>query len=169
MKISENLSIRQNSFAYRHIFSFDKVMVATTTCIACVCPNVITASILGAVLFLKGKTKWRKQELSLSPQGTVLVTLVLTLVFSFSSITPAQAALFEPLESFMTQAFPQSQELVSLVFNSLTFLLLAAIAVVIVNAFIAIGRGEPISNVIQTPITLILVILITELILPFVV
>ena len=90
-------------------------------------------------------------------------------MFSFSSITPAQAALFEPLESFMTQAFPQSQELVSLVFNSLTFLLLAAIAVVIVNAFIAIGRGEPISNVIQTPITLILVILITELILPFVV
>ena len=169
MKISDKPPVRWNSFARSHIFSFDKVMVATTTYIACVCPNVITASILGAVLFFKGITKWQKQELLRSLNIILPVIFVLTLAFGLAVAHPAQGALFDPLKEFVSSSFPGSTELVELIFNVISFLLVSYFAVSIVLIIKGIIDGQPIASLVQTPITIVLVVVITEIIIPFLV
>ena len=169
MNISQNLPSRWSSSACLGILSSDNVIVAAATFMACIFPNTISASCLGAVLLLRAKKTWRKEELLGSLKIIIPVIFILTFVFNITVADPAQAALFDRLRTFAGTAFPNSVPLVDLIFNVITFLLLAYFAVSIVLIIKGIIDGQPIASLIQTPITIVLVVVITEILIPFLV
>ena len=146
-------------------------LAGVATYMLCLEPNVVNLSCLVLVLFLNALKSWDKKQLASSVKIISPLIFILTVIFNLAImvVPPVEAALFDPLKDFVVTAFPDATELVSLIFNGITFLLLAYFAVAIVLIIRGLSEGQPISSLIQTPLTVVLVVLTTEIIIPFLV
>lgn len=118
---------------------------------------LILLSILSWFIFLL-----KSHTLRLFQGYASLLTALAALQYAVVMAQPAYAGIFTTAEDFIKQCFPIADTLVSVVFNSLRFLLLIYVAWSLVNSIRGARDGEDWLTLARTPALIVLMFVISD-------